>query len=62
MSTAWIPMEHSEPYHVYCARCGKRGKSDEWILEEGDEWECPSCNERCNAAERAARERRERKL
>ena len=22
--------------------------------EEGDEWECPACNDRCDAAEKAA--------
>jgi DNA-directed RNA polymerase subunit RPC12/RpoP len=52
----WIPMEHSEPYHVCCARCGQRGMSDEWILEEGDEWKCPPCNERENERERAEAE------
>lgn len=42
-----------ECYQVRCARCGKNGWSDEFIIEEGDEWECPSCNERENARERA---------
>lgn len=36
---------------VICARCGKKGWTNEFI-EEGDEWECPPCNERCTAEER----------
>ena len=40
-----------EPYEVTCARCGKVGLSVEFEPEEGDEWECPRCWERCNAAD-----------
>jgi len=42
-----------EPYAVTCARCGKEGDCDTFIAEEGDEWECPPCNARENARERA---------
>lgn len=58
----WIPMVHSEPYAVYCARCGLGGKSDEFILEEADEWECPPCNERENTRERCGGPMTEDKL
>lgn len=37
---------------VTCARCGIHGTSDTFMVEEGDEWECPSCWERCEAKER----------
>lgn len=43
-----------EPLQVTCARCGKAGTSNEFEIEEGDEWECPECWERCEAAERAS--------
>jgi DNA-directed RNA polymerase subunit RPC12/RpoP len=39
---------------VKCARCGLAGTSEAFIIEEGDEWECPACWERCEAQERAA--------
>jgi len=39
-------------YPVTCARCGKSGMASEFVIEEGDEWECPPCWERCEAAER----------
>lgn len=42
-----------EPFDVTCARCGKVLPVTEAIVEEGDEWECPPCNERENARERA---------
>ena len=35
-----------EPYDVTCARCGKVLPCNEAIIEEGDEWECPTCWER----------------
>lgn len=31
---------------VTCARCGIAGTSETFIVEEGDEWECPPCWER----------------
>lgn len=37
-------------YEVTCARCGKVGQCTVFIAEEGDEWECPECWERCEAA------------
>ena len=48
--------------HVECARCGKKGTSFSFIVEEGDEWECPECWERCEAKEREneIQERRKR--
>ncbi len=41
------------PYPVTCARCGAAGTSATFCIEEGDEWECPPCNARENARERA---------
>jgi len=38
---------------VVCARCGKAGTSVTFIIEEGDEWECPKCWARCEAQELA---------
>ena len=43
-----------EPYDVTCARCGAVGSCMEFIAEEGDEWECRTCNERENERERNA--------
>lgn len=40
-------------YEVTCARCGKVGLNTWYCIEEGDEWECPPCNARENARERA---------
>lgn len=34
------------PYDVICARCNKNGNSEAFMLEEGDEWECPECWDR----------------
>lgn len=45
--------ETFEPYDVTCARCGKVLSCTEAVIEEGDEWECPPCWERCEAKERA---------
>lgn len=42
----------NEPYDVTCARCGKVLPCDEACIEEGDEWECHECWERCEAQER----------
>jgi hypothetical protein len=41
------------PYDVTCARCGRVGPCHLFIIEEGDEWECPECWERCNREEHA---------
>ena len=41
-----------EHYEVTCARCGAVGTTATYFLEEGDEWECPPCYERCEAQER----------
>lgn len=41
-------------YMVTCARCGMAGTSAEFIVEEGDEWECPSCWKRAEVTEREA--------
>ena len=40
------------PYDVTCARCGKVVSSEDAVAEEGDEWECIPCWERCEAQER----------
>lgn len=37
---------------VECARCGKWLNFDGAIPEEGGEWECSACWERCNEQER----------
>lgn len=44
-------IDHTElpPLQVVCARCGKAGTSETFIIEEGDEWECPECWDRCEA-------------
>lgn len=44
--------EGCEPLQVECARCGKPGTSETFMVEEGDEWECPECWERCEAEQR----------
>ena len=38
-------------FPVTCDRCGKKGCSNSMVMEEGDEWECPPCNERENRRE-----------
>ena len=43
----------SDCWQVTCDLCGKAGCSNTMIQEEGDEWECPPCNERENERERA---------
>lgn len=55
---AWFhPCEHCGDLdhscqRVKCARCGVEGLDKDFVIEEGDEWECPPCNERENARER----------
>lgn len=39
-------------YEVTCARCGRIGLASVFLIEEGDEWECPPCWERCEREER----------
>lgn len=34
-----------EDYEVVCARCGKKLMASAARIEEGDEWECPPCND-----------------
>lgn len=54
-SLRWrLPDDDKRPARVECARCGKAITFEEAVPEEGDEWECRPCNERCNAAEKAA--------
>lgn len=38
--------------YVKCARCGKKGCASNFVIEEGEEWECAACNEREDARER----------
>ena len=40
-------------YDVTCARCGKVLSCRIAYIEEGGEWECPACWERCEAEEMA---------
>lgn len=47
-----MKVEQCPPYEVTCARCGKIGDCYSFVIEEGDEWECVPCWERCNKAER----------
>jgi len=53
MSVPFDPSEYVgadlEPWNVTCARCGATGTTETFILEEGDEWECPPCWKRCEA-------------
>ncbi len=36
---------------VVCARCQTPGTSATFFIEEGGEWECPSCYEELEAAQ-----------
>lgn len=40
-------------YAVTCARCKLPGTTATFVIEEGDEWECPSCWAFCEAEQRA---------
>ena len=40
------------PYDVTCDRCGLVLSCENAVAEEGDEWECFPCWERCNAKEK----------
>jgi hypothetical protein len=49
------PLDFSDPAHdweVTCARCGKIGMASQYMVEEGDEWECPDCYDRCERESR----------
>ena len=52
--------EAFKPLEVTCARCGAAGTSETFYIEEGDEWECPPCWERCEAEARASDSQGER--
>lgn len=52
-------LDEASPMRV-CARCGKQDRTHRMMIEEGDEWECPPCWERCEAQERAQREESEK--
>lgn len=58
MTKKWIDFENfltpAKPYEVTCARCGKVGMSNVFEIEEGNEWECPPCWDRCEAQEKAS--------
>jgi hypothetical protein len=45
-----IPLDYL-PYDVECARCGITLSCADAFIEEGDEWECPDCFDRCEATE-----------
>lgn len=45
MQEGWEPIV---PWDETCARCGGLFSIDNMVAEEGDEWECFGCNERCN--------------
>lgn len=47
VTVTWHGDDRPDP--VTCARCGKAGTTAEFMIEEGDEWECPECWERCEA-------------
>lgn len=40
-------------FKVTCAGCGKVGGARDYMLEEGDRWECPPCWEKFEAQEKA---------
>ena len=40
-----------EPYDVECWRCLATGPCTEFFVEEGNVWECPSCNDWLNKRE-----------
>jgi hypothetical protein len=40
-------------FEVTCAGCGKVGGARDYMLEEGDRWECPPCWEKFEAQEKA---------
>jgi hypothetical protein len=46
-------LDEASPIQV-CARCKGTFRSHVMFIEEGDEWECLECYERCNAQERTA--------
>ena len=48
----WKQLATGGDLAVTCARCGAPGTSATFVIEEGDEWECPACWERCEAKER----------
>jgi hypothetical protein len=50
----WFLSAHVDDYEVKCARCGVSLHASEAYVEEGDEWECEPCWERCEAKERIA--------
>ena len=62
-ATHWMPLPEppSTSYEVTCARCGKKGTTETFQLEEGDEWECPECYERCEREVRDALTRETKK-
>lgn len=43
---------YEQDYPVKCARCGIALMASDACAEEGDEWECSPCWERCEAQER----------
>lgn len=47
-------LPYCDPYDVTCARCGQVLPCDKAMIEEGDEWECEPCWERCESEERIA--------
>jgi hypothetical protein len=47
----WRSVEAGPDYEVTCARCGKVLLASDAVPEEGDEWECLPCWERCEAVE-----------
>ena len=48
----WLNTVPYIDYAVTCDRCGIQLMAHEAIAEEGDEWECAECWERCNNKER----------
>ena len=54
-------LDEASPWRQ-CARCGGKVRMHNLVAEEGDEWECFPCWERCNAQEQATLQATEIKI
>jgi hypothetical protein len=52
LAEALIELNGVSPIET-CARCGEQDRRHRMMIEEGDEWECVKCWERCNALDAA---------
>lgn len=56
LDAALKELDEASPMRA-CDRCGKEDRQHRMMIEEGDEWECVPCWERCNAKELAELEK-----